>query len=351
MLATTVVPILCLLEWDSPKCSNHGLRVPAPKFPDKSRISGGFFSPILPSALTTSPPTPQTFLEELTSPIAKILSSTTTTTTSTSTTVPSTTSDILTTKGFIPTTTRIIQEILLETQQPSTKVPRRTTTTTTTSTTTAKTTTKRFLLNDVTEEPEEGDESGLPHGDAIDRPMPTTPLHLHYDSYLSPHSTMYTTTEQQLFAVRPTTPMGIIETTLKSSDGFRDEMPKTSFILIFSALVVTIVMIFVLCVFCCWNRNSSSSSSDSKPPPSAIAAGYAPIPSDNSPREIRSATTATVCPINGNGISQPVITIATPADTNGILTNGNGIMKKSMNGIGAPLLSEKKRKDFKEWYV
>lgn len=120
MLATTVVPILCLLEWDSPKCSNHGLRVPAPKFPDKSRISGGFFSPILPSALTTSPPTPLTFLEELTSPIAKILSSTTTTT-STSTTVPSTTSDILTTKGFIPTTTRIIQELLLETQQPSTK--------------------------------------------------------------------------------------------------------------------------------------------------------------------------------------------------------------------------------------
>jgi hypothetical protein len=30
--ATTAIPIICLMEWNSPKCREHAFNVPAPKF-------------------------------------------------------------------------------------------------------------------------------------------------------------------------------------------------------------------------------------------------------------------------------------------------------------------------------
>ena len=54
-LGTTVIPILCLLEWDSPRCSEHSLKVPPPRFPaPRKNDIPGFFTPIIPQILSTT---------------------------------------------------------------------------------------------------------------------------------------------------------------------------------------------------------------------------------------------------------------------------------------------------------
>ena len=54
-LGTTVIPILCLLEWDSPRCSEHSLKVPPPRFPaPRKNDIPGFFTPIIPQILATT---------------------------------------------------------------------------------------------------------------------------------------------------------------------------------------------------------------------------------------------------------------------------------------------------------
>lgn len=38
LITTTVLPILCLMEWNSPKCQEHSFNLPAPKFAPNFRL-------------------------------------------------------------------------------------------------------------------------------------------------------------------------------------------------------------------------------------------------------------------------------------------------------------------------
>lgn len=135
-------------------------------------------------------------------------------------------------------------------------------------------------------------------------------------------------TDFNMYAVRPTTPMGPVSS---STQGYimtgTSDFPKTTLLLMGSGAVITVIAICVVWMFCC---KQSHTPLDSKPPPSAIAAGYAPIPSEPSPPDPRCFQTNTTA--NGN-------------------CNGNTMS----NGVSAPLLLQQpppeRKKDFKEWYV
>uniref|UniRef100_A0A7E4WBE8 Neurexin-1a n=1 Tax=Panagrellus redivivus TaxID=6233 RepID=A0A7E4WBE8_PANRE len=153
----------------------------------------------------------------------------------------------------------------------------------------------------------------------------------------------------KVMPVRPTTPMGDFLTsappTVRSYNTAAHDFPRTQLILIASISVIVVIAIIVFLIFCCMQQHNS----DVKPPPAAIAGGYAPIPSESSPREPR------VCPIvstNNNGTTTTGI-----ANGNGAtmtMANGNGnlsMKRRGVNGLGAPLLNGDRKKDFKEWYV
>lgn len=136
-------------------------------------------------------------------------------------------------------------------------------------------------------------------------------------------------TDLNMYAVRPTTPMGpIFTSTHDYSLTSTSDFPKTPLILTASGAVIAIITICVIWVFCC--KQQGHNPSDAKPPPSAIAAGYAPIPSEPSPPDSR-------------------------CHQNNVTMNGNCNGKAMNNGVSAPLLLQQpppeRKKDFKEWYV
>uniref|UniRef100_A0A7E4VAQ3 Uncharacterized protein n=1 Tax=Panagrellus redivivus TaxID=6233 RepID=A0A7E4VAQ3_PANRE len=227
-------------------------------------------------------------------------------------------------------------------------------------------------LNQQSEEVDSGDESGLPDGDAIDQP----------DTMRVKVKNDYRMTETPLFAVRPTTPMGLPMTSSKpyAATGPVADFPRTQLILIASMSLIILIALVVFWVFCWCQQQTSETKA-----PNGVAAGYVPIPTDSAtPPEMRTCMAASRGPIqnsattsmnggmngirptaNENGIMRNGIQHNNAMNGNGGIPNGapptmNGIAngfngpKPRVNGLGVPLLNgsaPERKKDFKEWYV
>ena len=150
---------------------------------------------------------------------------------------------------------------------------------------------------------------------------------------------------------------------LKNSDDF----PRTPLILTASGLVIVAIAVIVFWVFCCRQNQPP----DIKPT-STLSNGYAPIPIESF-REPRNPA-AQICPTS-NGMPPPGMATSrsVPAvthvqlESNGHLTSteNDAIIKKSSvmmngrsNGLGTSTTNgnlkrhvEKRKSDFKEWYV
>uniref|UniRef100_A0A914CHA1 Neurexin-1 n=1 Tax=Acrobeloides nanus TaxID=290746 RepID=A0A914CHA1_9BILA len=166
--------------------------------------------------------------------------------------------------------------------------------------------------------------------------------------------------ETTLYAVRPTTPMGdSILTTYKTPTS--GDFPRTALISIASISVIVIIAIVVFCVFRC--RQSGPPLEGPYPmvcsgkAPSATAAGYTPIPSDNSPQMHAHHYDAQCAPIissnmlpTRNGGYQPLKGSVIPNGNSMNVPNGEGAGGILQNG-GTHSIDSVKKKEFKEWYV
>lgn len=90
--------------------------------------------------------------------------------------------------------------------------------------------------------------------------------------------------------------------------------------------------------------------------PSAAAAGYTPIPSDNSPHHYDSqyapfSASNTLPAQMRNGGYQPLKGSVIPNGNSMIMLNGQNAGGNNLPNGAEPSIDTNKKKDFKEWYV